>query len=86
LRSFDDGQTWEQVPAAPYPNRLATAADEERVILYIASPGGLAGQVGGQAATRAVEGQVTILGGGVYRYTTLLPSHHWVYLPLILKH
>lgn len=84
MRSFNNGQTWEQVGEAPFPVRLATANDDERVVLYIGSPGGLAGQIGGQAATSAILGESTIFGGGVYRYTTLLPDQQ-VYLPLVLR-
>jgi photosystem II stability/assembly factor-like uncharacterized protein len=85
MRSFDDGQTWEQVPAAPYPRHLATATDGQRVVLYIGSPGGLATQVGRQTfVTNADTGEFTIFGGGVYRLTTLLPTD-WVYLPLVMS-
>jgi photosystem II stability/assembly factor-like uncharacterized protein len=84
LRSFDDGQTWEQVPAAPYPSRLATATDGERVVLYIGSPGGLAGQIGGQATATSILGEKTIFGGGVYRMTTLRLGYR-VYLPLVVR-
>jgi photosystem II stability/assembly factor-like uncharacterized protein len=86
MRSFDNGQTWEQVADAPYPVRLATASDGERVVLYIGSPGGLASQAGAQTtlASRAVVEQSTLLGGGVYRLTTRLPTD-WVYLPLVVR-
>jgi hypothetical protein len=82
VRSFDNGLTWEEVPEAPYyPVQLATATDGERVVLYIGSLGGLAGQ----AASRAIQGQVNIFGGGVYRYTSLLASQQRLYLPLVMK-
>jgi hypothetical protein len=86
MRSFDNGQTWEQVPEAPYPRHLATATDGERVMLYIGSPGGLATQAGTQISllSNAILAETTIFGGGVYRLTTLLPDH-WVYLPLVLR-
>jgi photosystem II stability/assembly factor-like uncharacterized protein len=87
LRSFDDGQTWEQMPDAPYPNRLATATDGERVILYIGSPGGLASQADTQTGwqSNAVLGETTIFGGGVYRMTMAPLDNYQVYLPLVLK-
>ena len=85
MRSFNNGQTWEQVPEAPYPVSLATTSDSARVVLYIGSPGGLASQVGVQAAQiDASNDESTLLGGGVYRLTTLLPTD-WVYLPLAMR-
>ena len=75
------------MPDAPYPNRLATGTDGERVILYIGSPGGLASQAGAQTGRQssAVFGETTIFGGGVYRMTMTLFGGHQVYLPLVLK-
>jgi photosystem II stability/assembly factor-like uncharacterized protein len=86
VRSYDNGQTWEQMPDAPYPNCLATGTDGERVILYIGSPGGLPSQTGAQTAWQpnAILGESTVFGGGVYRMTTRLPNH-WAYLPLVLR-
>ena len=84
MRSFSDGQTWEQVDEAPYPVRLATATDGERVVLYIGSPGGMAGQIGGQASTNTIQRESSLFGGGVYRYTILRPDER-VYLPLVLR-
>jgi photosystem II stability/assembly factor-like uncharacterized protein len=86
MRSFDNGQTWEQVPEAPYPVRLAATSDGERVVLYIGSPGGLATQADTQTSfmANAIQGESTPFGGGVYRLTTLLPSH-WIYLPNIIR-
>jgi photosystem II stability/assembly factor-like uncharacterized protein len=85
LRSLDNGATWEPVEGAPSPTRLATTTDGERVIVYIASAGGLASQAGVQTTHRpdAALGEVTIFGGGVYRWTSLVGGY-WQYLPLIL--
>ncbi len=85
-RSVDNGLTWKTVAGAPGPTRLATATDGKRVVLYIGSPGGLASQAGAQTtlASRAVMKQSTLLGSGVYRLTTLLPTD-WVYLPLVVR-
>jgi photosystem II stability/assembly factor-like uncharacterized protein len=86
LRSLDNGITWEAVEGAPSPTRLATATDGERVILYIASAGGLATPAGAQTNRRinADLGEVTIFGGGVYRLTSLAGGH-WQYLPVIMR-
>ena len=86
VRSFDNGQTWEQVADAPYPVRLATATDGERVVLYIGSPGGMASQVDTQSTliSEAVLVGPTLFGGGVYRLTSLLPTD-WLYLPIIAR-
>jgi len=85
-RSTDGGQTWSQVQSVTWPTVLATATDGERVVVYVGSPGGLASQAGAQTtlASRAVVEQSTLLGGGVYRLTTLLPTD-WVYLPLVVR-
>ena len=85
-RSTDDGMTWTPIEGVPRPEILTAATDGVRSVIYLGTPGGLATQTGGQSASRpdAIAGQVTILGGGVYRLTTLLPSH-WVHLPLIVR-
>jgi len=84
-RSYNDGYTWEIIPGAPGPTRLATASDGERVVLYNGSPGGLAYQTDTRAmTTNAIQTDFTIFGGGVYRLTTLLPTD-WVYLPLVMR-
>ena len=86
MRSFDNGQTWEQVDEAPYPVRLATATDGERVVLYIGSAGGMASQAGTQTTLtpNAILGETTLYGGGVYRLTTLLPNNR-VYLTIVSR-
>lgn len=85
-RSSDDGQSWQSIPGIPRPEILTGASDGERSIIYLGTPGGLAYQAGAQAAAtpNAIAGDVTILGGGVYRLTTRLPTD-WVYLPLALR-
>ena len=90
-RSFDDGQTWEDVTDAPRPLSLATGTDGERVVLYIGSPGGVI-QTESQAETQTSlfsntifgGGVYRLLGGGVYRLTSLLPTE-FVYLPSIMR-
>jgi len=83
-RSLDEGQTWEVIPGAPWPEALDTVSDGERVVLYVGSPGNLGSSAGAQM-TNTSDNFLTasnILGGGVYRLTTLLPTE-WVYLPLV---
>lgn len=85
-RSTDDGLTWTSLAGVPRPEILRAASDGERSIIYLGAPGGLATSAGGGATSSnaASLGDVTILGGGVYRLTTRLPTN-WVYLPLVLR-
>ncbi len=85
-RSNDSGNTWEIVPGMTRPIALAAGNDGERVVLYVGTPGGMVSQAGEQIAStpNAISGDVTILGSGVYRLTTLLPADG-VYLPLVLR-
>jgi len=85
-----DGQTWHQVPGVPreadVPS-LAAGRDGERMVVYIGSSAGVmppetqrAGPLG--LADEQVPGLGGLMGGGVYRRTTLI---HRVYLPLVLR-
>jgi photosystem II stability/assembly factor-like uncharacterized protein len=88
-RSQDDGETWEVVPGMTRPGALASGTDGKRIVVYVGSPGGVVTAVG--LATRSipqitesVPGRGNVLGGGVYRLTTRLPTGS-VYLPLVRK-
>ena len=85
-RSMDDGATWSSIQGIPRPEILVGASDGERSLVYMGTPGGLATSSGGQTALSrdTIPGRGTVLGGGVYRLTTLLPRH-WVYLPLVMR-
>ncbi len=74
VRSTDGGLTWELVEGMPQSTRLAVGSDEERVVVYVGTPGGVV-----QANLEEL-----LLGAGVYRWTSRLPTAR-VYLPLILR-
>jgi photosystem II stability/assembly factor-like uncharacterized protein len=88
-RSVDNGKTWQVVSGVPSPTALAVGLKDQRVRIYIGSPGGIA-STGAQSANNILLGDEIVPGlngtisGGVYRLTTLLPDH-WVYLPLIRR-
>ena len=83
-RSLDDGLTWFPIPGVPRPEILTAATDGERSILYMGTPGGLVNSAGVPTATslNAASVEYNILGGGVYRLTSILYSDR-VYLPLV---
>ena len=87
-RSLDGGDTWQFVPGVTRPGALAAGTDGERVLLYVGSPGGIVTTPGlasrSEERAEPIPGRGSVLGGGVYRYTTLLPGHQ-IYLPLLLK-
>jgi photosystem II stability/assembly factor-like uncharacterized protein len=85
-RSLDDGATWFPIEGVPRPEILTAATDGERSILYMGTPGGLVDSAGKQATATVEAASVehNILGGGVYRLTTLLPTD-WLYLPVVLR-
>jgi len=84
-RSFNEGVTWIPIDGIPRPEILEAASDGERSVVYLGTPGGLVNSAGTQAnSPAAVPGYGNVLGGGVYRLTTVLPDH-WVYLPVILR-
>jgi hypothetical protein len=82
---------WQPVNGAPRPDVLASGSDDERMVVYIGTRGGIAtaassaaGEAGPLAApSELVPGRGFILGGGVYRWTSLLQGY-MVYLPLVL--
>jgi hypothetical protein len=89
-RSLDVGRSWNAIYGVPAPHVMASATDGERIVVYSASPGGMAGidePVGllgtvGSAAT--IPGRGEVMGSGVYR-TTLRPLDQRVYLPLVMR-
>jgi hypothetical protein len=85
-RSLDEGKTWSTIEGISRPEILVGASDGNRSLIYLGIPGGLPTSVGGQTtrALDAIPGRGSLLGGGVYRLTTLL-STDWVYLPLVLN-
>jgi photosystem II stability/assembly factor-like uncharacterized protein len=95
-RSRDGAHTWEQVEGAPRPSAhsLSTTAmvansDGLRSRLYLGSPGGVVTTEGSASTATAenIESTVmdySVLGGGVYRLTSVLPSD-FTYLPIIAR-
>jgi photosystem II stability/assembly factor-like uncharacterized protein len=84
-RSTDGGQSWGQIDGAPRPTAMNVGVDGERMIVYIATPGGVVSSEARMAQlSGAIPGRGSVLGGGVYRLTTVLPDR-WVYLPLICR-
>ena len=90
-RSPDGGLTWEQVEGAPGPSTahlfstpIVANSDSRRARLYIGTAGGIASAVGRVSTPgETIPGLGQILGGGVYRFTTV--SDERIYLPLVLK-
>ena len=86
-RSHDYGATWEVVPGMTNPGALAAGTDGERVVIYVGTPGGVVTSEG-LASTAGVENidstavEYGILGGGVYRLTSILFSD-FTFLPII---
>ena len=86
-RSRDDGATWEVVPGMANPGALAAGTDGKRIVIYVGTPGGLVTSEG-SASTAGAEiidstaVEYGILGGGVYRLTSILYSK-FTYLPFI---
>jgi photosystem II stability/assembly factor-like uncharacterized protein len=83
-RSADNGQSWEVAGGMSQGNieSLVTTTDGERVIVYVGIAGGALTQPGAlspQAGDAAI-----LLGSGVFRLTTVLPSER-IYLPLIFR-
>jgi photosystem II stability/assembly factor-like uncharacterized protein len=85
-RSVDDGVTWSPIEGIARPEILVGASDGERSLVYMGTPGGLATSAGGRTimSLDTIPGRGSVLGGGVYRLTTLLPDRR-VYLPLVLR-
>jgi hypothetical protein len=84
-RSVDDGATWVPIEGFPRPEILTAASDGERSVIYMGTPGGMVTPVDVQTALQldTIPGRGSVMGGGVYRMTTRLPTD-WVYLPLLL--
>jgi len=87
-RSMDVGSSWNTIYGVPRPTSLVAATDGERIVVYAASPGGMAAAE--EPVLRAlglmsdIPGRGNIMGSGVYR-TTLRPLDQYVYLPLVLR-
>ena len=93
-RSRDGANTWEQVAGAPRPSSnslfntaLVANSDSQRTRLYLGTPGGVVTSEGlaSTARTEIIESsalEYSVLGGGVYRLTSILYSDH-VYMPLV---
>jgi photosystem II stability/assembly factor-like uncharacterized protein len=83
-RSYDGGQNWLPVKGVPRPYVLAAGSDNERVVVYVGSLGGVVSAGGPVAlASQAIPGRGNVMGGGVYRLTTRLTPP--LYLPLVVK-
>jgi photosystem II stability/assembly factor-like uncharacterized protein len=88
-RSWDGGYTWELVNEVQQEiTSLAAGSDGDRLIIYVGTKGGNVASVPDtRAAIAKPEGEIpglgSVLGGGVYRWTSLLGGYR-VYLPLIL--
>jgi hypothetical protein len=84
-RYINDGATWVPTEDVPRPEILTAASDGERNVIYMGTPGGMVTPVDVQTALPldTIPGRGSVMGGGVYRFTTLLPDH-LVYLPLLL--
>jgi photosystem II stability/assembly factor-like uncharacterized protein len=83
-RSLDGGQTWQKLDGMSWPTAMAVGTDGERVVIYVGTAGGVVAASSGSTSIQTVTGSSNVLGGGVYRYTTLQPEH-WVFLPLVAR-
>lgn len=84
-RSTDNGESW-QVAAGMSQGTVWSLAsstiDDGRVIVYVGISGGAIGS--SDFTTASTGNDLTLLGSGVYRLTTLLPTER-VYLPLVVR-
>ena len=78
-RSTDDGLTWVTNTSIPRPEILIAAAEGDRSIIYLGTPGGLASDANSRAET--IPGLGSINGAGIYRLTNLLETRT-IYLPI----
>jgi photosystem II stability/assembly factor-like uncharacterized protein len=84
-RSMDTGSSWNTIYGVPRPTAMVAATDGERIVIYAASPGGMAAaDEPALSAAGAVPGRGSVMGSGVYR-TTLRPLDQHVYLPLVVR-
>ncbi|MBN2148398.1 MAG: hypothetical protein JW726_13500 [Anaerolineales bacterium] len=87
-RSRDGGYNWGPVIEVPtFIQVLDGGTDGERLILYIGTAGGFVSSLPGVQITSVLDtipGRGNLLGAGVYRLTTRLPTE-WVYLPLLSR-
>jgi photosystem II stability/assembly factor-like uncharacterized protein len=84
-RMAESDYVWEAVEGAPRPDFLVSAADGERVMLYIGTRGGLVSEPGRAGiAGEIIPGRGSVMGGGVYRMTYVRLDYR-IYLPLVVK-
>jgi photosystem II stability/assembly factor-like uncharacterized protein len=85
-QSGNEGQSWQKVDGAPRPEILTAVSDGVRTILYLGTPGVLVTSAGMQTASLldSIPGRSSILGGGIYRITSVLPTN-WIYMPSVLR-
>ncbi|MGD8517481.1 MAG: IPT/TIG domain-containing protein [Anaerolineae bacterium] len=89
-RSLDDGDTWAPIEGAPRPEILTAVSDGERSLIYLGTPGSLLTaealeRTPGRNTTSSIPGRGSLLGGGVYRYTTVPAEMSRVWLPLVVR-
>jgi hypothetical protein len=87
-RSQDEGRTWERVAGIAYPTAMAAGIDDQRMMMYFGTRGGMVTPV--TTTQRIVSARYSALaeetnaqGAGVFRMTTLRPKQ--VFLPLVLR-
>ena len=80
-RSTNDGLTWVANTSIPRPEILIAAAEGDRSIIYLGTPGGLASDANSRAET--IPGLGSINGAGIYR---LIPSvdAKEIFLPIFM--
>jgi photosystem II stability/assembly factor-like uncharacterized protein len=87
-RSMDTGSSWNTIYGVPRPTAMVAATDGERIVIYAASPGGMAAAdepvLNALGRMENVPGRGRVMGSGVYR-TTLRPLDQHVYLPLVVR-
>jgi photosystem II stability/assembly factor-like uncharacterized protein len=82
-RYINDEATWVSTEDVPRPEILAAASDGERNVIYLGTPGGMVTPKDVQTALPldTIPGRGSVMGGGVYRFTSL-PPDYLLYLPL----
>jgi photosystem II stability/assembly factor-like uncharacterized protein len=89
-RSMDTGRSWHTIYGVPRPTAMVAGTDGTRIVIYAASPGGMAAAeeearaLLSLGATATIPGQGSLMGSGVYR-TTMRPLDRRVYLPLVVR-
>lgn len=89
-RSMDTGRSWQTIYGVPRPTAMVAGTDGARIVIYAASPGGMAAAEDearvllSLGSTATIPGAGSLMGSGVYR-TTMRPLDQRVYLPLVLR-